>query len=113
MAIPRLGTALLASGLLAAGAVLAIGFSGREGASSHASSATAATEAQAEAPAAVPGLALPTDPALPRQADGRHYPLVPQDPAATARRLVAVAEAGRGPATPGVQLPRLGHERPG
>ena len=111
MAIPRLGAALLASGLLAAGAVLGIGFSGREGASSQASSATAATEAQVAAPAAVPGLALPTDPALPRQADGRHYPLVPQDPAATARLLVAVEADLRNPATPAEQLPRLGHQQ--
>jgi hypothetical protein len=111
MAIPRLGAALLASGLLAAGAVLGIGFSGREGASSQASSATAATEAQVAAPAVAPGLALPTDPALPRQADGRHYPLVPQDPAATARLLVAVEADLRNPATPAEQLPRLGHQQ--
>jgi hypothetical protein len=111
MVIPRLGAALLASGLLAAGAVLGIGFSGREGASSQASSATAATEAQVAAPAAVPGLPLPTDPALPRQADGRHYPLVPQDPAATARLLVAVEADLRNPATPAEQLPRLGHQQ--
>jgi hypothetical protein len=111
MVIPRLGAALLASGLLAAGAVLGIGFSGREGASSQASSATAATEAQVAAPAAVPGFALPTDPALPRQADRRHYPLVPQDPAATARLLVAVEADLRNPATPAEQLPRLGHQQ--
>jgi hypothetical protein len=108
MAIPRLGTALLASGLLAAGAVLGLGFSGREGASSQAGSAT---EAHVEAPAAMPGLALPSDPALARMADGRHYPLVPQDPAVTARLLVAVEEALRDPATPAEQLPRLGHQQ--
>jgi hypothetical protein len=44
-------------------------------------------------------------------ADGRHYPLVPQDPAATARLLVAVEEALRDPATPAEQLPRLGHQQ--
>ena len=107
MAIPRLGTALLASGLLAAGAVLAIGLSGREGASSQASSAAAGSEAPVE----VPRLPLPTDSALPRLADGRHYPLVPADPQATARLLAAVEQALREPATPAADLPRLGHQQ--
>jgi hypothetical protein len=62
----------------------------------------------AASPAAV---ALPSDPALARMADGRHYPLVPDDPAAAASLLAAVEEALRDPATPAEQLPRLGHQQ--
>jgi hypothetical protein len=89
MATPRLG------------ALLGSGCSAQE--SGQASPASALAE-----PATI---ALPSDPALARMADGRHYPLVPQDPAATARLLVAVEEALRDPATPAEQLPRLGHQQ--
>lgn len=57
------------------------------------------------------GLALPQDPALPRQADGRHYPLVPGDPAELAELLTAVETALRDPATPTAELPALGHQQ--
>jgi hypothetical protein len=57
------------------------------------------------------GLTLPEDPALPRQADGRHYPLVPADPAELAALVAAVETALRDPATAAVQLPRLGHQQ--
>ena len=57
------------------------------------------------------GVALPEDPALPRQADGRHYPLVPVDAAELAELLTAVETALRDPATPAGQLPRLGHQQ--
>ena len=54
---------------------------------------------------------LPTDPALPRAADGRHYPLVPTDPAAIASRLAQVEELVRAPSTPEADLPALGHQQ--
>ncbi|MEB3331305.1 MAG: lytic transglycosylase domain-containing protein [Synechococcaceae cyanobacterium] len=54
---------------------------------------------------------LPTDPALPRLADGRHYPLLPADPAALAALLVAVEQALRDPATPAAAQPALGHQQ--
>jgi hypothetical protein len=55
--------------------------------------------------------ALPTDAALPRAGDGRHYPLIPADPAAIAALLVAVEESLRDPATPTGDLPSLGHQQ--
>jgi len=54
---------------------------------------------------------LPTDPALPRAADGRHYPLVPTDPAAIASLLAQVEELVRAPSTPEADLPALGHQQ--
>jgi hypothetical protein len=54
---------------------------------------------------------LPTDPALPRGADGRHYPLVPEAPAALADLLVSVEEALRAEETPAAELPALGHQQ--
>jgi hypothetical protein len=57
------------------------------------------------------GVALPEDPALPRQADGRHYPLVPADAAELAALLTAVETALRDPATAAAALPRLGHQQ--
>ncbi len=54
---------------------------------------------------------LPTDPALPRAADGRHYPLVPTDDAALAALLVAVEQALHAPETPAAELPSLGHQQ--
>ncbi|MFO7627933.1 MAG: lytic transglycosylase domain-containing protein [Prochlorococcaceae cyanobacterium] len=56
-------------------------------------------------------LVLPSDPALPRSSDGRHYPLLPADPAALAALLVAVEEALRSPATAAADLPALGHQQ--
>jgi hypothetical protein len=54
---------------------------------------------------------LPTAPGLATAPDGRHYPLVPQDPAALASLLAAVEAAVRDPATPEAHLPRLGHQQ--
>ena len=54
---------------------------------------------------------LPTDPALPTHADGRHYPLVPADPVELAALLAAVEEALRDAATPAEALPALGHQQ--
>ncbi|MFY8148765.1 MAG: transglycosylase SLT domain-containing protein [Prochlorococcaceae cyanobacterium] len=54
---------------------------------------------------------LPSDPSLPRAADGRHYPLVPADPQELANLLVAVEEALRSDFTPPQALPRLGHQQ--
>ena len=58
-----------------------------------------------------PALALPTDPSLPRTADGRHYPLVPADPSPLAELLARVEQALRDPATPEAELPALGHQQ--
>jgi hypothetical protein len=54
---------------------------------------------------------LPTDPSLPRGSDGRHYPLIPRDPAALASLLVSVEEAVRAEGTPAADLPTLGHQQ--
>ncbi len=56
-------------------------------------------------------VALPNDPALPRSADGRHYPLVPAHPATLAALLAQVEQAVRDPATPASELPALGHQQ--
>ncbi len=56
-------------------------------------------------------LLLPTDPALPRASDGRHYPLIPQQPARLAALLAAVEESLRSPQTPTADLPSLGHQQ--
>jgi membrane-bound lytic murein transglycosylase B len=58
-----------------------------------------------------PTLALPTYPDLPRAADGRHYPLVPAEPARLAALLAQVEQAVRDPATPEAELPALGHQQ--
>ena len=42
---------------------------------------------------------------------GRHYPLVPADPATAAALLTRVEEALRSPATPEADLPALGHQQ--
>ncbi len=70
--------------------------------------AAAATGSSAREPL-VP--ALPSDPALPRAADGRHYPLVPADPAALAALLASVEAALRSHDTPADALPALGHQQ--
>lgn len=70
--------------------------------------------ATAPAPATAPGPALallPTAAGLPTAPDGRHYPLVPQDPATLAALLAAVEAAVRDPATAPTDLPRLGHQQ--
>ncbi|MFN7228718.1 MAG: transglycosylase SLT domain-containing protein [Synechococcaceae cyanobacterium] len=67
-----------------------------------------ATSTPARTPA--PGL-LPSAAGLATAPDGRHYPLVPQDPAALASLLAAVEAAVRDPATPEAELPRLGHQQ--
>ncbi len=43
--------------------------------------------------------------------DGRHYPLVPRDPADIAELLSYVETAIRDPSTPESELPRLGHQQ--
>ena len=60
---------------------------------------------------ALPTVALPTDLSLPRAADGRHYPLVPADPARLAALLAEVEAAVRDPATPEAELAALGHQQ--
>jgi len=67
------------------------------------------SQASRVAPASLP--VLPTHPALPRRADGRHYPLIPQDPSALATLLEALEAAIRAPATPDSALPRLAHQQ--
>ena len=61
--------------------------------------------------AKAPPVALASKAGLPTAADGRHYPLVPADPAPTAALLTRVEEALRSPATPEVDLPGLGHQQ--
>lgn len=107
MAIPRPGATLLAGCLLAGaliGGVQGLGL----GLNPMAPASGSGKPGGQEVPA---GPELPSHPALPRQADGRHYPLVPADPATTAKLLAAVETALRDPATPAEQLPRLGHQQ--
>jgi len=54
---------------------------------------------------------LPTDPRLPRAADGRPYPIVPSNPAAIAGLLADVETALRSPTTPAADLAQLGHQQ--
>lgn len=54
---------------------------------------------------------LPRAVGLPRQADGRHYPVLPSDPQALARLLESVEQAVRNQATPEADLPALGHQQ--
>ena len=61
--------------------------------------------------ATAPPVALASKAGLPTTADGRHYPLVPDDPATTAALLTRVEEALRSPATPEADLPGLGHQQ--
>ncbi len=57
------------------------------------------------------GPALPTDPALPRTASGRHYPLVPEDATALATLLAALESSIRDPQLPASALPPLAHQQ--
>ncbi len=57
------------------------------------------------------GVTLPSSEELPRTADGRHYPLVPEDPVELAELLTAVESALRNPATPAEDLPSLAHQQ--
>ena len=68
-----------------------------------------ATPAVVMAPA--PPVVLAREAGLPTAADGRHYPLVPTDPATAAALLTRVEEALRSPATPEADLPALGHQQ--
>jgi hypothetical protein len=61
--------------------------------------------------AAEPSLSLPGAPGLPRQADGRHYPMLPTDRLQLARLLERVELAVRDPLTPESALPALGHQQ--
>jgi len=54
---------------------------------------------------------LPTDPTLPRAANGRHYPLLPTEPAAIAALVAQVEELVRAPSTADADLPALGHQQ--
>jgi len=54
---------------------------------------------------------LPTDAGLPKNGDGRHYPLLPSEVKAMALLLASLEEALRSPATPTADLPRLGHQQ--
>ncbi|MEO1003283.1 MAG: transglycosylase SLT domain-containing protein [Cyanobacteria bacterium J06638_7] len=77
-----------------------------------AADATAAAAGPAAEPATDPAaVTLPSDPALPRFDDGRHYPLVPADTAELAALLAAVESALRDPTTAAEALPRLGHQQ--
>ncbi len=72
----------------------------------------ARAEAKVEAKAAAsPDLRLPTDPALPRAGDGRHYPLLPSEPGELAALLAALEQALRVPDTAADDLPELGHQQ--
>jgi len=75
--------------------------------------ARAASAPQAEAVVVELGTKplLPSDPGLPRTVDGRHYPVIPEDPAALAALLVAVEESLHAPGTPAAELPSLGHQQ--
>jgi len=66
--------------------------------------------ARAAGPSSAP-VVLPSQPNLPRAADGRQYPLVPADPVATAALLAQVEGALRDPSTPAADLPALGHQQ--
>jgi membrane-bound lytic murein transglycosylase B len=59
----------------------------------------------------LPSQATPAAVVATAPADGRHYPLVPADPATTAALLTRVEEALRSPATPEADLPALGHQQ--
>jgi membrane-bound lytic murein transglycosylase B len=76
-----------------------------------ASTGDQATSAAVASGSPGPAVALPTDLRLPRAADGRHYPLLPADPAALAALLARVEQALRDPATPEAELPALGHQQ--
>jgi soluble lytic murein transglycosylase-like protein len=54
---------------------------------------------------------LPTDDGLPRNTDGRHYPLLPPNANNLAALLASVEDALRDPATPENDLPLLGHQQ--
>jgi len=61
--------------------------------------------------AMAPSVVLPTRPGLPTAPDGRHYPLVPAEPAVSASLLAQVEEALRSQSTPAADLPALGHQQ--
>lgn len=71
----------------------------------------AANQGPSAAPAAIALPQLPGDPALPRMADGRHYPLLPGDDGAVAALLAELELALRAPATPEAALPALAHQQ--
>lgn len=115
----RAQLSLLSVGLIALGAgvwwrpYLAESLSGPTpqgpGAGPRATSLGSPNEATpSEAPTSV---ALPSAADLSRSADGRHYPLLPAEPAAIAALLSAVETALRDPETPAQELPALGHQQ--
>jgi len=54
---------------------------------------------------------LPSQPSLPRTSAGRHYPLVPLQPAKTAQLLAAIEQVIRDPDIPDAALPALAHQQ--
>jgi len=54
---------------------------------------------------------LPSHPSLPRTRAGRHYPLVPLQPAEIARLLAAIEQVIRDPDIPDADLPALAHQQ--
>ena len=54
---------------------------------------------------------LPSDPSLPRSAEGRHYPLVPGNSEAIALLLADLEAAIRDPAIPQERIPPLAHQQ--
>ncbi|MGC6483015.1 MAG: lytic transglycosylase domain-containing protein [Synechococcus sp.] len=71
--------------------------------------AAQAPDGVAVAPVMLPQ--LPSDPSLPRTPNGRHYPLVPTTPQATASLLAALEAAIRDPAVPVDRIPPLAHQQ--
>ena len=79
--------------------------------SGSATPAVAPAAPGAGAPAAAGLPLLPSRPGLATTADGRHYPLIPADPAGTATLLAELEQAVRSPATPESALPALAHQQ--
>jgi membrane-bound lytic murein transglycosylase B len=99
------------TGLLSVPAVLLKLPSGSAGAEAGSTTAAAVPLMPPPPGAIATSVVLPSDPALPRAADGRHYPLVPTDPSTLAALLARVEQAVRDPDTPESELPALGHQQ--
>jgi len=108
-ALRALPLAAAAAGLL--GASLLLRLPSAANPSQGAATPPPTASAPAGPAASLAGPSLPTRPGLPTAADGRHYPLVPAEPRATASLLAQVEEALRSEATPAADLPALGHQQ--
>jgi len=108
-ALRALPLAVVATGLL--GASLLLRLPSAANPSPGAVTPPLSPSVQASPGSPVAGPLLPTRAALPTGPDGRHYPLVPADPGATASLLTQVEEALRSEATPAADLPVLGHQQ--